>query len=96
MEVKKAVSIARDYISEIFSDEGVFNIGLEEVEYLGTKWEVTIGFSRKWDRPPRNPFDSPALGTQPDYRGINRTYKIVELDDETEAVLGVRNRPGLA
>ncbi|MES2156974.1 MAG: hypothetical protein V4512_04165 [Pseudomonadota bacterium] len=95
MEVKRAILIAKNYITDVFGDEGVFNVGLEEVEYVGSKWEVTIGFSRKWDKPPRNPFSSIAVGEQPDLRAVNRTYKIVEVDDETEEVLGVRNRIGL-
>ncbi|WP_082430926.1 hypothetical protein [Novosphingobium sp. KN65.2] len=95
MDVKEAISIAKSYIADVFADEGVFNIGLEEVEFNGPKWEVTIGFSRKWDKPPRNPFSSLASVEQPDLRAINRTYKIVEVDDETKEVLGVRNRVGL-
>lgn len=96
MEVKKAISIAKDYIADVFADEGVFNVGLEEVEFSGSRWEVTIGFSRKWDKPPRSPFSVAALGeTPPDLRGINRTYKTVEIHDDTEQVLGVRNRVAL-
>ena len=95
MEVKRAILIAKNYIGDVFGDEGVFNVGLEEVEYVGSKWEVTIGFSRKWDKPPRNPFSALAAGEEPDLRAVNRTYKIVEVDDETEEVLGVRNRKGM-
>lgn len=96
MDVKQAIALAKKYVVEVFADEGVFNIGLEEVEFTGSTWEVTIGFSRQWDKPPRNPF-SAALGTdQPDLRGVNRTYKVVEVNDDAEQVLGVRNRTGLA
>lgn len=94
MEVKEAISVAKDYIVEIYQDEGVFNVGLEEVEFRDGIWEVTVGFSRKWDRPPSNPF-AMTSGQQPDTRALNRTYKIVEVDDHDSIVRGVRNRLGL-
>lgn len=95
MEVKQAIQTAKSYVSDIFCDEGAFNIGLEEVEFSGSRWEVTIGFSRQWDKPPRNPFSAMTSLEQPDLRAVNRTYKVVEIDDESGEVIGVRNRVGL-
>jgi hypothetical protein len=95
MDVKEAIATAKAYIADIYSDEGVFNVGLEEVEFGSTSWDVTIGFSRRWDRPRANPFTM-AVGQEPDTTALSRTYKVVQIDDETGRVLGVRNRVGLA
>ncbi|HVJ56220.1 MAG TPA: hypothetical protein VM574_00140 [Terrimicrobiaceae bacterium] len=93
MEVTDAIKIAKDYIALIYKDEGAFNIGLEEVELDEKQWRVTVGFSRRWDRPPRSPFGIAIEGE--DHRATARTYKVVEIDNETGEVLGVSNRQGL-
>lgn len=50
MDVKEAVQTAKKYIAELFTEETITNVGLEEVEFNDTSnnWEVTIGFSRPW------------------------------------------------
>ena len=47
MQVKEAVSLAKRYIQEVFSDEKIDNIGLKEVEFddKSNIWSITIGFS---------------------------------------------------
>lgn len=96
IEVKEAIKIAKDYVAEVFADEGVFNIGLEEIEHEGDVWEVTVGFSRRWDKPPRNPFSGIAGYTQEnDDRALRRTYKVVEVAADSGVVLQLRNRVGL-
>lgn len=94
MDVKEAIAAAKEYVAEVFADEGVYNIGLEEIEYKEPMWEVTIGFSRQWDKPPPSPFAA-ATGGQSDHQARSRTYKIVEINDVTEEVAGLRNRVGL-
>ena len=47
MDVKEAVAIAKRYITDLFADEGIAHLGLEEVlfdEWSGD-WKVTIGFA---------------------------------------------------
>lgn len=85
MDVQTVIAKAKDYVSSIFGPEGAFNIGLEEVRFDGDNdaWDVTIGFSRPWDRGST----SPIIQT-PD----KRTYKIVEISDRDGRVVGVRNR----
>lgn len=53
MEVRAAVSRARDELQHIFADEKMENLGLEEVEYDDSSktWAVTLGFSRRWSTP---------------------------------------------
>jgi hypothetical protein len=97
IDVKEAIKIAKQYVAEVFEDEGVFNIGLEEIELHGDQWEVTIGFSRKWDRPPSNPFANiGAIAPQRDDRSVSRTFKIVTIEGEGGEVSGLSNRAGVA
>ena len=52
MDVKEAVRTAKDYLTDLFVDEEVVNIGLEEVVFddATNRWSITIGFSRPWDQ----------------------------------------------
>ena len=52
MDAKQAVSRARAYLVELFDDEGIEQVGLEEVDFDGTsnEWRITLGFSLPWDR----------------------------------------------
>ena len=46
MDMKEAVRAAKSYVAEVYSDENVTSIGLEEVRYDDRlrNWQVTIGF----------------------------------------------------
>lgn len=87
MDVKSAVHLAKQHILELFAEEQVTNLGLEEVEFDGaeSEWIVTLGFSRPWDTP-RNTLASLAMSTLP------RSYKVVRISDESAHVLSVKNR----
>ena len=80
MDVKEAVRVAKQHIADLFQDERVVNIGLEEVEFdaFSNRWLVTIGFSRPWDRSPTSPLVA-AITAPPEYR---RSMKIVSIDDQ--------------
>ena len=88
MDVKTAVSLAKQQISELFAEEGIKNLNLAEVDYdeADRAWRFTIGFSRPWDEP-RNAFA--ALANQNAYS--RRAYKVVRIADDTTTVLSVRN-----
>ena len=51
MEVRSAIQTAKSYILELFEDEPITQIGLEELEFidLDATWEVTVGFQRGWN-----------------------------------------------
>ena len=85
MDAKAAVDLAKRYIADLFAQEGVSNLGLEEVEFGDAReqWRVTVGFSRPWDHAPIAVF----TGRAP----MNRSYKIVIIDKDGK-VLAVRNR----
>ncbi len=90
MNVKDAVTCAKQHIIELFAGENPTNVGLEEVEFDDQEniWLVTIGFSRPWDEP-RNALAALAVSALP-----RRTYKIVRISNETGNVLSVKNREG--
>ena len=69
MDVKEVVQVAKNYIAELFGDERIINVGLEEVDLdPSNNWIVTIGFSRPWDRN-----IGPILAGQ-----ASRSYKILQ------------------
>ena len=87
MDVKEAVQAAKKHVAEIFADESIANVGLEEVEFdeLNKVWAITIGFSRPWDH----------LGGV--FRALDgtprpRTFKIVRIKDESSRVQSVKHR----
>ena len=53
MEVKEAIAAAKEYIKQVYADEGVSQIGLEEVEYNpgDEHWMITVGFARPLNGP---------------------------------------------
>ena len=71
-EAKQAVSIAKHHLQEIYQDETLLNLGLEEVENrVGLGWLVTLGFSRPWNNP-LNPIVASLANPR-------RTYKVVNV-----------------
>ena len=89
MYVKEAVERAKVHIQDLFGDEGVHNVGLEEVEFddASKTWIVTIGFSRPWDEPANSLVSIARQMALP-----SRSYKVVRIDDRTGEVQSVRNR----
>jgi len=88
MDVKEAVKRAKNYVAEIFEDEGLSNLGLEEIEHddqSGT-WNVTLGFSRPWNTT-RN-----ALTALTGDLAARRTYKVVRVRDVDGEILSVVRR----
>ena len=86
MDVKEAVQAARTHISDLFDGEGITNVGLEEVEFDmgGEAWNITIGFSRVWER-------QGELGARLGLKAA-RSYKVVRIDNESGAIRSVRDR----
>ncbi len=88
MDVKQAVAAAKRHVVELFADEQISNVGLEEIEFdqSGSQWFVTIGFSRPWDNPQLLP--SILAGSRP----LERTYKVVCIDPDSGLATSVKNR----
>jgi hypothetical protein len=84
MDVKEAARTALDYVADLFEQENIMDLGLEEVEQDQTgAWRVTVGFSRPWDYPKGN---LAVLGGGQ----RARSYKVVRIVDDK--VLSVKNR----
>ncbi|HEV7517965.1 MAG TPA: hypothetical protein VGR07_16825, partial [Thermoanaerobaculia bacterium] len=77
-------------VQDLFSQEKLSNLGLEEVEYEENEkeWRVTVGFSRPWDFT-QDPLQN-LLSTVP--AKPRRDYKVVLVNSETGEVKAVKNR----
>ncbi len=86
MDVKAAVKIAKTQVADLFSDEEINDIGLEEVEFddaVGV-WIVTIGFSRPWDQ--KNALTA-ALGEGQ----TGRSYKVLHIAGKDGRMVSMRD-----
>lgn len=88
IDVKEAVRKAKEYISELYHDEEIMHVGLEEVEfdYEDSKWNITIGFARAWDG---------AGGKDPitkEGKLSPRNFKVVRIDEGNGSVVSIRDR----
>ena len=87
MNVKEAAKIAKEYVSDLFADEDIVNVGLEEIQrdQGGGFWIVTVGFSRPWD------YGGLAAITY-GRKGLRRSYKVLRIHAETGNVESVKDR----
>ena len=86
MDVKEAAKLAKEYVAELFKEEGISNVGLEEIELgAGRFWVVTVGFSRPWDH---GGLATITLGN----RGLRRSYKVLRIDNQNGNVESVKDR----
>lgn len=87
MDVKEAVALARQYLQDVFSEENIVDLGLEEVEYDDAQrlWSITLGFSRPWNY--SEGAVAAALGVPK-----KREYKIVKIDNKDKKAIAIKNR----
>jgi len=97
ISVKEAVSCAKRAIAELFEDDPLKNLALEEIE-LTTKddkkvWEVTLGFFRP--RSVTSSLNQLSAIFEQQREVENRVYKTIEIDAETGDFLrmGIRLIP---
>ena len=85
MEVHVAIEKAKEHVREIYKDEPIVEIGLEEVEFKANEdiWAITVGFLRNW-RPEGNTISALAVPT--------RIYKVVRIRDEDGSLESLKNR----
>jgi hypothetical protein len=90
MNANEAVRLAKLHVLDLFAEENIKNIGLEEVEFneSDNEWSITIGFSRPWDEP--NSLLSAALVSQ--MGNPKRSYKVVLISNLDARVISVKNR----
>lgn len=89
MDVKDAVRKARHSFAELFGDDLINDIGLEEVRFDDSAkiWRITIGYYRDSDLGTFNR----ALGGPKD-QSIRRYYRTVDIDDTTGELVSVSIR----
>lgn len=99
MTVKEAVTAAKNYIQEVFADEQISDLGLEEVEFEeDTKcWRITVGLALPYyaTSSKRSPLSDSAVVSLLDMmreKALRRSYKVVTIKDSTGEVVSVRNR----
>lgn len=87
-QAKDVIALAKQYIADVYGDEGAFNIGLEELSYDEGIWQVTLGFSREWDRLPAT-----VLSGMAGRPALARVFKALEIEDFSGQVRGIKDRP---
>ena len=97
MDVKESTQTAKRYIAEVFSDENIRDIRLEEVELDDASgvWRITVSFLRPAqapEQPGRSAIEGLALGIGVRSRPLRRAYKVVEIDDGSGRVRAVKHR----
>lgn len=87
MDVKEAANAAKSYLADLYLEEGITNLGLEEVVFdnVSNIWEITIGFSRPWDQ--KTALTAALAGGRPD-----RTYKVLRINDQDGNVMSLKDR----
>ncbi len=89
MDGKEAVRSAKDYVADMFGDEEVSDVLLEELRLddVSGEWRVTIGFNRK----------SARFGTTSPLAGVlapprDRVYKVVAISNVDDQVVSITDR----
>ena len=87
MNVKEAVRTAKEYLGDLFEDEQIMNVGLEEIvfEDVSNIWKITIGFSRPWNQ--KGPLVATLVEGQP-----SRSYKVLSINDDSGKVESLTDR----
>ena len=84
MELKEAVRLAKGYVAQLFADEHIENLGLEEVEFDPQEdaWRVTLGFSRVWNADQSNALAAALMA--------RRAQKTVHISNATHEIVAVK------
>ena len=92
---REAIQTARQYVTELYEDEDLTNIGLEEIEYheAGDYWTVTLGFSRPWNSARSKSKGGYLLSSMESssYSNQKRTYKVITVNSNGAAI-SMKNR----
>ena len=91
MDRLDAVKTAKQYITDLYSSEGITKTRLEELNYdrINGCWLITVGFAY------REGSDEDATALTPSLaRSVygDRVYKLVRVDDRSGSVVGMTDR----
>lgn len=92
VEVKEAVRRALAFLHDLYSDEALPNLRLEEVELSedGRYWLITYGFTAAEQDVESNALWSAVGGSTTHQR---RDYKLIRVDAETGTPVSMKIRP---
>lgn len=92
MDVRAAARTSKAYIVEVFADEDIDEVGLEEVDFddQSNLWKITVSFLRP--RGEMDRFQAAATGYPAGTPTMRRSFKIVNIDDGSGSVLSVKHR----
>jgi hypothetical protein len=85
LESRDAIKHAKQWLADMYADEKISDIGLEEVRWNNGNWEITLGFSRAW-ADNYEKFIAAAGLERP------REYKVIVVSDADKSVVEMRNR----
>ena len=91
MDVKEAAQTARKYVADVFADDNISYVALEEVDFdEGSDiWRITLSFLRPTGTMNNLDLISPGLSRG---ENVRRSYKIVNVDDQSGRVISVKHR----
>lgn len=87
LSVKQAADIAKDYVRALLGDEGLSDLGLEEIDFDDNEeqWLITVGFSRPWNTPRSGVAALTGTAAQ------KRAYRVVRITQDGD-VLSMKRR----
>ena len=92
MDVRAAARTAKAYIAEVFADEDIDELGLEEVDFddRANLWQITVSFLRP--RGEMDRYQAAASGYPAGTPTMRRSFKVVNIDDGSGSVRSVKHR----
>jgi hypothetical protein len=92
MNMRGAVAAAKFHLMQLFQEENITNVGLEEAEYDENRgqWRVTISFTRNWQPLEEGGALSAAIARAALDR--QRSHKVVTIDNGDGEIVSVKNR----
>jgi hypothetical protein len=94
MDNKAAIKIAKQYVAEVFAEEHVHDIALEEINRPAPEvWEITIGFNRPINTPINKQFVALATAVtgQPPNGPVRRSLKVVSISNIEGEVIAMND-----
>lgn len=90
VNVKSAVKAAIDYVKDLYADNDLRDLMLEEVEFSEStdQWLVTVGFSLPETKEETTSLIMPSKTS----RALSRRYKVVNIDAETGKPISMKIR----
>ena len=86
MDVKQAIAAAKAYVADVYADESITNLGLEETEHDAASglWNITLAFARPWNTPRSRAQEM--LESLGGVSPLKRTFKVVSISEDGEVV----------